>query len=201
MTTLAGAAFVGAAATVMFAAPASATTATVTGEADCGDNGEYTISWTITSDYPSVELTISDVKVTPNGPLSEDLNGKKIKGLPASVTVTQAVAGTTTKAELSFHPTWGNGHIVDRYSGSVTMDGQCKATEQGGPAPEQPPAQQPPAQEQPPAQQPPAKAAPAPALPVTGAQAGLYAGGAAVLVAAGAGLFVVARRRRVTFEA
>jgi LPXTG-motif cell wall-anchored protein len=36
---------------------------------------------------------------------------------------------------------------------------------------------------------------------VTGSQTGMYAGGAVVLLGAGAGLFIVARRRRVTFEA
>ncbi|HEX5542411.1 MAG TPA: cell wall anchor protein [Micromonospora sp.] len=38
-------------------------------------------------------------------------------------------------------------------------------------------------------------------LPVTGAQAGAIAGGAAVLLAVGVGLFLMARRRRITFTA
>jgi LPXTG-motif cell wall-anchored protein len=193
MTTVAGAVFVGVAATALFAAPASATTATVVGDTKCADDGKYAITWTITSDYPSVELTITDVKVTPDGPLSQDLNGKKIKGQPAFVKVTQAVAGTTTKAELSFHPVWGNGHEVDRYRGSVQLAGTCKAKEQPVP-PTTPATPTTPA----PA---PSKSSAAPALPVTGAQTGLYAGGAVVLLAAGGGLFLVARRRRLKFEA
>jgi LPXTG-motif cell wall-anchored protein len=47
----------------------------------------------------------------------------------------------------------------------------------------------------------PSKSNTSPSLPVTGAQTGLYAGGAMVLLGAGAGLFFVARRRRVKFEA
>lgn len=38
-------------------------------------------------------------------------------------------------------------------------------------------------------------------LPVTGAQAGAIAGGALVLLAVGVGLFLIARRRRITFTA
>lgn len=38
-------------------------------------------------------------------------------------------------------------------------------------------------------------------LPVTGAQAGAIAGGAALLLAAGVGIFLLARRRRITFTA
>jgi len=41
----------------------------------------------------------------------------------------------------------------------------------------------------------------APALPVTGANAGLLAGAALVLVSGGAGLYFVARRRRIRFAA
>jgi hypothetical protein len=40
-----------------------------------------------------------------------------------------------------------------------------------------------------------------PALPVTGANAGLIAGSALLLVTSGAGLFIVARRRRIRFAA
>jgi hypothetical protein len=47
----------------------------------------------------------------------------------------------------------------------------------------------------------PSKSATAPALPVTGAQTGLLAGGALVLLGAGAGMFFLARRRRLKFEA
>ncbi|WP_205862077.1 LPXTG cell wall anchor domain-containing protein [Planosporangium thailandense] len=46
----------------------------------------------------------------------------------------------------------------------------------------------------------PSKSATSPALPVTGSQTGLYAGGAATLLGAGAGLFFLARRRRLKFE-
>jgi LPXTG-motif cell wall-anchored protein len=198
LLTFSGAAFTGIVASAMLAAPAMATHATVSGDSACEKNGTYTITWKVTSDYPDVELTITDVKVTPDTPLTPALEGKKIKGEPGSVTVTQTVPGDTTKAELSFHPVWGNKHKVDRYSGTVRLKGKCKPEPTpsesseapppgggggGGGAPSTPPT--------------PSK----PTLPVTGSQTAIYGGGAAVLLGAGAGLFFVARRRRIRFEA
>src|SRR6266487_1680483 len=191
LLTLGGAAVVGLAVTALFAAPASATTASVTGTSVCETNGTYTIT-----------LKITDVKVTPDTPLTPDLNGKKIKGQPAYVEATQTVPGTTTKAELSFHPVWSNGHRVDRYKGSVTLKGKCKP--EGSPSPStsaRPSSSASPKPSESGGAGSPTPSSSTPALPVTGAQTAAYAGGSLLLLGAGAGLFFIARRRRIKFEA
>jgi len=247
LLTLGGAAFVGLAATALFAAPANATSAKVSGTVDCGTKDGYTISWTVTGDvhYKNIVLTINDVQTDPDTPLSEDLNGKKLKG-DQSRTVTQVVSKDTDEANLSFHPEWSNGHKVNRYSGSVDVAGkceghkppECKGDKPGGDKgkghgkpctppckPEKPgdgkpgdkckghpkPCESASASPSPSASSgggggggettPTPSRSAQPSLPVTGSQAAIYGGGAAVLLGAGAGLFFLARRRRISFEA
>jgi hypothetical protein len=243
LLTLGGAVFVGVAATAMFAAPANATTAKVTGDVDCATKDGYTITWTITSDYPSVKLTITDVKTKPNTPLSKNLEGTTIKGQPAFRTVTQVVPTDTKEATLSFHPEWSNGHQVKKYEGSVDVAGKCtppcppegmrppgggnggKPPKPGCPPekttpptvpptiPPTAPPTEPPTSTSPspsggtggggesPTPTPSASKSAPPALPVTGSQAAIYGGGSVLLLGAGAGLFLAARRRRIQFEA
>jgi LPXTG-motif cell wall-anchored protein len=209
LTTLAGAVFVGVAATALFASPASAHVAEVAGKADCA-NGTYTIHWTITDKFNDHDVTMMNVK--PAG--LKTTKGELLEGLPVkratSIQADQTLPGSTTgPVTLSFEPKWDDNWPdgPKTYSGTVTLkkDG-CK------PQPECPPSAEAkgahPTPTCPPSPAPSTKPTPAPskssappALPVTGSQTGLYAGGAVVLLGAGAGLFMVARRRRLKFEA
>jgi LPXTG-motif cell wall-anchored protein len=198
MTTLAGAAFVGIAATAMFAAPASAHAAIVSGTSDCAVDGTYTIHWKIENKRfdrnEGWALTLKDV--SPAGLKGSD--GKPLDDnftIPANGARTfdqTKVPGTDKSATLSFKANWSDEWRDDStYSGSVTLKGDCKPPANGGGGGGTTPTPTPT----------PTKTTAAPTLPVTGSQTGLYAGGAVVLLGAGAGLFMVARRRRVNFEA
>jgi hypothetical protein len=213
LLTLGGAAFVGLAATALFAAPASAHVVDITGKSDCADNGTYTIHWKIDNKFRNQDVTLSNVK--PDG---TKLDGVTIKGGQSLEVDQTGIAGDTKGDQtLSFKATWkdnwpdpGNPH-----SGTVTLKGKCKpacppavGTEGGKP---KPPPSCPPSESPSPSPSggtgggagspTPSNSSTAPALPVTGAQTGLYAGGAMVLLGAGAGLFFFARHRRVKFEA
>jgi LPXTG-motif cell wall-anchored protein len=192
LITLGGAAFVGLAATALLATPASAHAAEITGKSEC-INGTYTIHWEISNNQlrsGSWDVTLTDVK-----PASTGLEGKKIKGGATLKFDQTGIPGDSTKATLSFTAKWVDNwpDPNNPHSGTVRLQGTCKPSPSpspssgggggGGGSPT------------------PSSSSTAPALPVTGAQTGLYAGSAMVLLGAGAGLFFVARRRRIKFEA
>jgi LPXTG-motif cell wall-anchored protein len=212
LTTLGGAAVVGLATIALFAAPASAHLPNVTVDAKCGNDGTYTITWTVENTYPKSEnprhpeksaMTLHDVKFAPktlsnDGKIADDVTveGASGENKPGKVVGVVTVPGDSTFAKLSFLPTWGDGYTVDEpIVGAKKLEGTCKPTESsptpptggGGGGGEGSPT--------------PSASSSTPSLPVTGSQTGLYAGGAVVLLGAGAGLFVMARRRRVKFEA
>jgi LPXTG-motif cell wall-anchored protein len=213
LLTLGGAAFVGLAATALFAAPASAHVVDVSGKSDCGSDGTYTIHWTIDNKYRQVDVTLTKVD-----PKDSGLEGKTIKG-GDSLKVDQTGIPGDTKGDvtLSFTAVWKDGwqDNGNPHTGTVTLGGKCKPecppsvdTKGGHP---KPPPSCPPSESPSPSPSggtgggggspTPSKSNTSPSLPVTGAQTGLYAGGAMVLLGAGAGLFFIARRRRIKFEA
>jgi LPXTG-motif cell wall-anchored protein len=211
LLTIGGAAFVGLAATALFAAPASAHSAEISGTSECASDGTYTIHWTINNKYRQVDVTLTDVK-----PAVPSLEGTTIKGGKSLKVDQPGVKGEAgDEVTLSFVAVWKDGWDKDHnpHLGTVKLKGDCKP-ECPGTGPKgghpKPPASCPPSAspsasggtggggESSPS---PSTSATTPALPVTGAQTGLYAGGAMVLLGAGAGLFFVARRRRVKFEA
>jgi LPXTG-motif cell wall-anchored protein len=211
LLTLGGVAFVGLAATALFAAPASAHIAAVSGDSKCASDGTYTIHWTIDNKYRQVDVKLTDVK-----PAGTKLEGVTIKG-GAVLEFDQTGIPGDTKGDvtLSFTAVWKDGwnDTGNPHSGTVTLKGKCKPecppsvdTKGGHP---KPPPSCPPSESPSPSggtgggegSPTPSKSNTSPSLPVTGAQTGLYAGGAMVLLGAGAGLFFVARRRRVKFEA
>jgi LPXTG-motif cell wall-anchored protein len=213
LITLGGAAFVGLAATALFAAPASAHTVDINGTSDCASDGTYTIHWTIDNKYRQVDVTLTKVD-----PKDSGLEGKTIKG-GKSLDVDQTGIPGDTKGDvtLSFTAVWKDGwqDKSNPHSGTVTLKGKCKPEcppsvgakgGKGGQPPSCPPSES--ASPSPSGgtgggegSPTPSKSNTSPSLPVTGAQTGLYAGGAMVLLGAGAGLFLVARRRRIKFEA
>jgi LPXTG-motif cell wall-anchored protein len=192
MTTLSGAAFVGIAATAMFAAPASAHSSKPAFKAECDTaTGKAKVTLTVDNDW-NTEATIS--KVTTSLPLKKIVDNAKI---PARVgekngTISETLLvelGATVK--LSYEADWADEtHRTtdEEYKAEVK---NCKPPTNGGGGGGTTPTPTPTA----------STPAAAPTLPVTGSQTGLYAGGAVVLLGAGAGLFMVARRRRLNFEA
>lgn len=201
LITRTGAAFVGAAVTALLATPAMACTATLTGTPTCDtETGQVKVTWTITNDY-STKLTLKDVTSSPT--LTKIVNDAKVPkredGKNGVLSETVSVEPGTV-VSLGFTAKWPNGQSQTVPAKTVNTTGICKEVP-------------PPTKSATPSAQPsasggagggpvsPSTSAAAPALPVTGSQTGLYAGGAVVLLGAGAGLFVVARRRRVKFEA
>ncbi|MCW2643187.1 MAG: LPXTG-motif cell wall anchor domain [Dactylosporangium sp.] len=206
MSTLAGAAFVGIAATAMFAAPASAWHANVHGTPTCDqETGTWTVTWSAdnTSEGKPAKVSVdsyapagSHVNIAkPDIPKLADTDGVAVQtGIPANATTAML------KLRFQWYKDTGSdkGKILDdkTFEGTVGIPATpCEkkppASGGGGGGTTPTPTPTPTA----------TKTTAAPTLPVTGSQTGLYAGGAVVLLGAGAGLFMVARRRRVNFEA
>lgn len=206
LLTLAGAA-VGLVGAAVLSSPAHATgvdsdrhhKATLAVTASCGQDGQYRISWTVTNKGDGVPET-DTMEVTNSRPdgVIDSVTGKPIEGqrVPARATATfvQLVSGTT-KDTVSFWfvPQWLNDPLgsptAEPLAKEVALAGDCK------PKPSQAPSASVSASGSA------SGSATAPALPKTGASSGLYGLGAVVLLCAGAGLFLAARRRRLKFEA
>jgi hypothetical protein len=184
----------------------------------------YTVHWKIKNKYNDHDVTLNDVKpaglkITLKVDRKDevrDLEGFTVKKGTELTFDQTGVAGTATSATLSFAPQWDDEWPDPHktYTGTVPLDGKCGKPEcpKAGTGPQGslplPPTCSPSASPSPTggtgggaASPTPSKSATAPALPVTGAQTGLLAGGALVLLGAGAGMFFLARRRRLKFEA
>jgi LPXTG-motif cell wall-anchored protein len=234
LLTLGGAAFVGLAATALFAAPASAHAAKLTYDVECKANGTAKVTWHIENDH-NTTATLKDVAASPA--LEKIVNGAKIKsGQTLSESVTVKAGETATLTYIAKWP--DNWTYAPPGSATQANTGKC-APEcppsvgiQGGhpsPSPSCPAKSSSPrpstsakpshsASAKPSASAsarpsgsgsptptstdtPPGPSSSTPALPVTGAQTAAYAGGSLLLLGAGAGLFFIARRRRIKFEA
>jgi LPXTG-motif cell wall-anchored protein len=226
LTTLAGAALVGAATTAMFAAPANATgnhkydnDAEATHEATC-DTEKHLVKLVVKvknkhSQKASLVNAHASLQLGQKHVNDVELAELKNKEVPAKDRdhdgeyrdALYVTPGSTVKLNLlvSWTAEAHDSSATANVDLTITTKGVCKPEDENQ-SPAAPvvilPAPNAPAAPAAPAQPVAAKSsAPAASLPVTGAQTGLYAGGAAVLLAAGGGLFLVARRRRVKFEA
>ena len=196
---LAGAVALGAAATTAFAAPASAWKVGITGKPVCDVKaGTVTVTWTIDNDkdFPNWEATFTVLDSTPNGSKLSAKQGT-IPGSGSAQIVQTEVPGNTP-AGIKVKVVWpdkgykkGDTKVFE----SAPVKAPCtkaspspspSASRSGGggggggaasPSPS------------------------VPSLPVTGSNVPIYAGSAAGLVGVGSVLFVVARRRRIRFEA
>lgn len=224
LVTLGGAVFVGLAATALFAAPASAHEAGVVGTSDCdASTGTYTVHWTISSVKRDHAFTLTDVKPAS---AAKTVENKSVKATTDFLFDQTGIAGTDTKAKLTFTAKWDDNFVDSNnpYSGVVKLRGDC-----GTPCPQaasndgkgKPPASstsdlkgdkkpKPVCESASPSpstggegggKPAPSSSSSTPSLPVTGSQTSAIAGGAVVLLGAGTGLFFLARRRRVKFEA
>lgn len=184
----------------LFATAASAHNAGPSGVAKCGDDGKYTVTWTVHNDYPK-PVTLSNIHITPDGGTHANIS------LPASgtETFTTTYSGDTKKdLVLSVDGLWQDsatrtwptdGHPATFVSSKVHLAGDCKA--------KTPPTTQPPTTTPAAPKTPEASKSATPSLPVTGSSSTLpLVGTGAALVVAGAALVVtLRRRRRVTFTA
>jgi len=189
--TLTGALLVGVAAATVFAAPASAHPSSLDATPRCDqETQKWVITWTLRNEFTK-SAVVSDVAFKPNGSsVSGDIaNGKTLaaKGSAGdSLTGTEVVSGSATGASLTLTLTFSD-KVSYPKSTDITFSGTCVA-----PTPSPSPSAPPPS---------PSRSASVPALPTTGSSGGTYALGALVLVGAGTGLFLFARRRRMKFVA
>lgn len=197
---IAGAVALGAAATTMFAAPASAWKVGITGKPVCDvKTGTVTVTWTVENDkdFPNWDATFTVLNSTPSGSKLSKTEGT-IPGSGSAQIVQTEVPGNTPAA-IKVKVVWPD---------KGYKKGDTKTFESA-------PVQAPCKKESTPTPSPSASrshgggggggaASPSPSvpsLPVTGSNVPIYAGSAAGLVGVGSVLFVVARRRRIRFEA
>jgi hypothetical protein len=129
-----GAAFVGLAAAVAVAAPASAHHPIVTGTAECDTaTGNWTVTWTVANSEEDLEGKITGVELTPAG---TEIDGIAVDAvLPKSgdgvLTGEQTVPGTSeaTEATLKVSAYWNRDgtDVRSDASGSVHFEGTCAA--------------------------------------------------------------------------
>jgi LPXTG-motif cell wall-anchored protein len=205
-------ALLGLAGVVAIAGPASAHHATVTGETSCEAlhaDGSWTVAWTVTNSQDNIEGKLTSVELEPAG--STVTNIVESATLPLStqpqLTGTHVVPAAAAEAKLTVDVKWdyGNGNVRwDKHkSGSVQRPENCPTTPPTTTPPTTPPTTVPPTTTPPtaPTTPVPGEGGGNPTLPKTGVPVGGIAGGAVALLAVGAGLFVLARRRRVKFTA
>jgi hypothetical protein len=183
------------AAALAMASPASAHHSSVEGTYLCDEvTGEWVVTWTVGNSQPDLDATLKIVELEPAGTtLSEIVVGATV---PAGgrLTDVQLVPADQTFAKLTVAAEWPNGRKDKQpVSGKVKFEGVCeKPTTPPTPTPTATPTATP---------TPPPGGEGGGDLPVTGAAVGGIVGAAAVLLAIGLGLFLVARRRRVRFTA
>ncbi|WP_426510386.1 LPXTG cell wall anchor domain-containing protein [Dactylosporangium sp. McL0621] len=185
----------------LFASPASAHDAGPFGKSDCGDNGTYTVTWTVQNDYPkSVDIKNISIFPTNETHAAIHLAAQGQPGDKASFTTTYS---GDTKNDLVLHVTglWADNYQHSFDSPKVTLSGNCKPTEHT-PSPSKSPSKPATPEASRPATHAPS-VSPSPSLPVTGSSSTLpMVGTGAALVAGGAALvFAIRRRRNITFTA
>ncbi|MBT8224742.1 MAG: LPXTG cell wall anchor domain-containing protein [Dactylosporangium sp.] len=190
-----GAGAVGVAAALTFATPALACHPVADKPSIvCDDRGGAEITWTIKMDS-NVTATVQGVTLTPEG--STLKNGKIAKGKTfgkQGVTDVQVVPPGTTKATMKVKVEYQyNGRKQTHELNASTEEFNCPVPSES-PTPSESPAPSESAVAS-------ASSSGGSALPVTGANTAIIAGVAVLLVGAGAGLFLVARRRQVRFTA
>lgn len=202
----------------MFATPASAHASSVTGSVECVSvDGRYNITWTLTNDHKDV-VTLSEVALQLDdakaaSTLSTTTVPASIAGRPGNagplktVSFTSVVSKPATRVQLSYKAKWADNYprqgTVAVSSDWVRLTAPCPSP---SPSPSKSPSQSP-SPSKPPtttsATPPASTTAPVPStsttpgLPVTGSDTTLpMVGTGAALVAGGAVLVAVLRRRR-----
>jgi LPXTG-motif cell wall-anchored protein len=177
----------------LFATAASAHTAGVTGVAHCDDaNGVWTITWTVSNDY-STKGEIKSLVLNPTDAKAKVPTSVDPK---SSVTFSSTAAGKSTSASLNLVMWWPDNYHVPG-GATVPLNGPCvvKPPTESTPTPSPTPTK--------PVVVTPTPSASVPSLPVTGSNTTLpmVGAGAGLVAAGGVLLFVIRRRRQVTFTA
>jgi LPXTG-motif cell wall-anchored protein len=204
---LGGGVLLGATAALTLAAPASAHYPTVTGTAECDQTtGEWMVTWQVANSEDDLTGRVKEVSWTPadtelTGIEVDSVVPKKGEGVLEG---TQKVGADQTGASLDVTVKWirDGRKIVKSDKGEVTFEGECKAPASPSPSPSESASPSAPAES--PSVAP--SETPVPgggggSLPTTGASIGTAVGIAGGLLAIGAVLFYVFRRRRIRFTA
>lgn len=184
----------------LFATAASAHSAGPSGTAKCGDDGKYTITWTVQNDW-GTPVTLSNIKILPDGGTHANISlaAKGKDSFQTTYSTTQAVDLVLSVDGLwqdGPNKTWpANGRPQTFTSSKVHLSGDC--------APKQTPPASPSPSHSTPAPRTPEATPSTPSLPVTGSSntLPLVGTGAALVVGGAALVFALRRRRRVTFTA
>jgi hypothetical protein len=226
---LAGA-FIGLAGAAALATPASAHTATAYGTASCADQktGTWKVDWTVRNGW-NLGAQITGINAAPQkgsvtGKIADQANW--LAAGTGTATGVQTLSKQDGSARITVRLTWTDKRTSEAQSRPVTAPRNCgkdhkpptktpcpTPSASTSPTPKPTPSTSTSATPTPSTTVSPTPSAttPAPApggggasgggLPVTGAAAGSIAGGAALLLAIGGVLFVMARRRKVKFTA
>jgi LPXTG-motif cell wall-anchored protein len=201
---LSGAAVVGTAVAALFAAPAFAWSGDVSPSAACTDEGNVTITWTLTNHEADFKADYEVVDHEPGVSVikAEDIKGELPKG--GTATITQTGVPSESVARIVVHLVWKDsyGNVKDEADVKGKFEGQ--KCEKPSPSPSASPSASPsvsPTNGGGEGTPTPSTTPSTPTLPVTGPNTAIYGGGAAALLVAGGTLFLVARRRRIRFEA
>lgn len=126
---VAASAFMGAAATLALASPASAHHPIVSGTAECDETtGEWVITWTVENSERDLEGTLKRVTTTPDMALSTITVGATLPKKGQGVLTEQVRVGNdVTSASLSVMALWNRkGHIIKATrDATVTLGGDC----------------------------------------------------------------------------
>jgi LPXTG-motif cell wall-anchored protein len=197
---LSGAAVVGTAVAAIFAAPAFAWSGDASPSGACTDEGNVTITWTLTNHEANFKADFEVIDHEPGISVikAEDITGELPKG--GTATITQTGVPSESVARITVHLVWKDreGNVKDEADVKGKFEGQ--KCEKPSPSPSASPSVSPTngGGEGTPT---PSTTPSTPTLPVTGPNTAIYGGGAAALLVAGGTLFLVARRRRIRFEA
>ena len=205
---IAGAVAIGAAATTVFAAPASAWDIDITGKPVCDvKTGTVTVTWTITNDprFPDWQANYKVTDFTPDGSVVTPLEG--IIPANGSTEVVQTNVPGGKGALIKVKVVWpGKGGDTKWFESDKVKTPCVKESPSPSPSPSKStsPSPSPSASKSTGGGGGGGSTSPTPStpsLPVTGSNVPIYAGSALGLVGVGGVLFFVARRRRIRFDA
>jgi hypothetical protein len=201
-----GAAFAGIAATVMFAGPALAChIQDFAGKGVCDSTtGTVTINWFLNNESQGLPTKLTVTGHTPASSKVEILKDSPGQGQNANAVVRQVGVPSNTPATITIHLDWDRGRGQhDKDEKTFTFKGQTCNKDKPNPTASvtKPGGNGGGAGNPTPSLSTTAAAPGGPGLPVTGPNAMIYGGTAVGLVGAGTGLFFMARRRRIKFEA
>ncbi|MFI6760660.1 cell wall anchor protein [Micromonospora sp. NPDC050417] len=125
-----GATFLGLAAAIAVATPASAHISVPSGSAVCDtETGEWVVTWKVKSTlhYKSRTFKLHYVKHTPESTTLEGIKKNEDHPVGTAIRGTQRVPASFKKAELDVKATWSDGFKEETVrEGNVTFQGTCK---------------------------------------------------------------------------